>query len=187
MLDHPAAQQLSSDDVEQLLLTALAQHQDINVFGLCQHALAAKLSPAAVCRQLTAAVQIHCSSPALNSILKLLRPDSVSADGLAPAIRTAVCYNNTTLLHTFCISMQAAMPSLGAGFVLPEALRSAVLLQGSQGLQGVWELCRRWMVGCRSPNQKNRSGLQLWLFLQSCVAALQPCDSCCATSPNQAR
>lgn len=174
MLDHPAAQQLSSDDVEQLLLTSLAQHQDTNVWLLCQHALAAKLSPAAVCRLLAAAVQIHCSTGALNSILTLLHPDTVSADDLAPAIRTAVCYNSTTLLQTICCSMHANTPLLAA--VLREALRSAVLLQGPQGLQGVWELCRK-VNGALMPSpgeqQERAVAVAVSAVLCGCPAALR--------------
>jgi hypothetical protein len=48
MLDHPADQQLSGDDVEQLLLMAIAQQHDACLSLLCRHAVAAKLSPAAI-------------------------------------------------------------------------------------------------------------------------------------------
>jgi hypothetical protein len=148
MLDHPAAQQLSSNDVEQLLLTAIADEDDTIVSQLCQHTVAAKLRPEAVGRLLAAAVQLVCHSfIALQGTLSLLRLGTIGIDDLVPAIRAAVCYGchdyaDITVLQPICQSMLAVMPYAVSYYVLPEALCTAVLLEiPLRDIPCLWSTC----------------------------------------------
>jgi hypothetical protein len=147
MLDHPSAQHLSSDDVEQLLLTALVGGHDASAALMCQHAIALKLSPSAIGRLLAATVQLLSSSAsALQSALSLLHLGTVSMEHLVPAIRTAVCFSDTRSLQTICNSMHLMMPNVASYRALPEALRSVVLLRDPHFSQEVKSICSR--LGC---------------------------------------
>jgi hypothetical protein len=132
VLDLPAAQQLSSDDVEQLLLAALGSEDTETVSLLCQHAIAGKLSPSAVGRLLAAAVQLCASSAALHSVLSLLRLGTASVsmhfhmEHLVPAIRAAVCFSDTNC----CMGYGATAATAGHVIVSPADVAQRVATGG---------------------------------------------------------
>jgi hypothetical protein len=160
VLDLPAVLQLSSDQVELLLLTALAKADDEDVSLLCRHAAAANLTPAAVGRVLAAAVQLSSNTEVVDSILVLPWFDAVTFDDILPALRAAIG-STPVVKHVWRIqsytlrqrdersrgyfpaiirSLHTKQPQLVAAQVLPEALRMAVVLQRPKLLQSYWEL-----------------------------------------------
>jgi hypothetical protein len=145
VLDHPAVQQLNSDDLEQLLLIALAKGDIGDVLLLCYEPAAADISPAAAGRLLAAAVQLSGSAYRNAVICTLPRFDAVSMDDVLPAVRAAMCGSSgpcTSIVPLRAIAkrLHAKQPELAVSQVLPEALRMAVLLQNLYALQRVWEI-----------------------------------------------
>jgi hypothetical protein len=127
VLDHPAVVQLSSDDLEQLMLIALAKRADDDLELLCRDTAANSVRPAAIGRLFAAAVQLNSSVIAVNSLLMLeqLYGADVTLDDLLPFIRAAVYTSSST-----CRTSQQAqriirhLPRhLVSMEVLPEVLR----------------------------------------------------------------
>jgi hypothetical protein len=184
VLGHPAVLQLSSDDLEQLLLVALAKQDDQDVVLLCQHAAAANISPAAVGRLLVAAVQLNSSTRAVSGMLQLPRLDAVSMDDVLPAIRVAVCSSSdgscrsSTHLQAIISSLHAQQPHFTASQVLPEALRMAVLLRSPQAVERVWKLGSS--LKCQDTQQQQVAAVVVTALLCGNASAVKQVLGLCA-------